>query len=91
MRLQLVFPTSLVESKKVLISFVFGLFHFVMPIIGFYSGSRFVDFVSSFDHWIAFAILVFLGIKSIRESFENDKGIAKTSLKSIFLQPWQPA
>ncbi len=51
------------------LSFHFGLFQFMMPVIGWYIGIRFVSLISHFDHWVAFGVLVFLGLKMIRSGF----------------------
>lgn len=50
------------------LSFHFGLFQFLMPIIGWYAGSRIERFVDSFAPWLAFGLLAWIGIKMIRES-----------------------
>ena len=49
----------------------FGLFQFVMPIIGWGAGRTVVGLIESFDHWIAAGLLVFVGGKMIREAFEK--------------------
>ena len=49
--------------------FFFGLFQFIMPVAGWYLGSVFVAHIQSFDHWIAFGLLVFVGGKMIWETF----------------------
>lgn len=54
------------------IALFFGLFQGIMPLIGYYMGGLFASFVNSFDHFIAFAILVFLGYKMIKEAMEDD-------------------
>lgn len=50
------------------ISFVFGFFQAIMPFFGYYLGLVFVNFIASIDHFIAFGILAFLGIKMIKEA-----------------------
>ena len=50
----------------------FGLFQFVMPIIGWLAGLTVVEIIASFDHWIAFALLALVGGKMIREGFEKE-------------------
>ncbi len=50
----------------------FGLFQFSMPLAGWLAGRTFVDRISIYDHWIAFALLVFIGAKSIRESLRTN-------------------
>ncbi|MBL8966141.1 MAG: manganese efflux pump [Spirochaetaceae bacterium] len=50
-------------------AFAFGLFQFLMPIAGWLAGSAFRAYIEGFDHWIAFALLVFVGAKMLKESF----------------------
>ena len=50
----------------------FGGFQALMPLIGFYLGVSFADFVAEVDHWIAFVLLGIIGAKMIKESFENE-------------------
>jgi putative Mn2+ efflux pump MntP len=54
------------------LSFHFGLFQFMMPIIGWAAGTTVVRFIESYDHWIAFGLLAFVGGKMINESFEGE-------------------
>ncbi|MFA5322574.1 MAG: manganese efflux pump MntP family protein [Smithella sp.] len=56
----------------------FGLFQFVMPIIGWLAGLTVVEIIASFDHWIAFALLVLVGGKMIREGFEKESDEEKS-------------
>lgn len=60
-----------------IIAFMFGLFQAVMPIIGYFFCRPFEGYIKSFDHWIIFAILSFIGIKMIfdciKELNENKK------------------
>lgn len=53
-------------------SFFFGLFQAVMPLLGWICTSRFYHLIESFDHWIAFGLLAFLGIRMIKENFSNE-------------------
>ncbi|MDX9859094.1 MAG: manganese efflux pump MntP family protein [candidate division Zixibacteria bacterium] len=50
------------------LSFHFGLFQFLMPILGWYLGARIERFVDSFAPWLAFGLLAYIGIRMIRES-----------------------
>jgi putative Mn2+ efflux pump MntP len=50
----------------------FGLFQFVMPIIGWLAGLTVVEIIASFDHWIAFSLLALVGGKMIWEGFEKE-------------------
>lgn len=57
------------------LSFHTGFFQFMMPIIGWYFGYLFIQYIKAFDHWIAFILLSFIGIKMIYESFNEDDEI----------------
>ena len=46
----------------------FGGFQFLMPVIGWLLGVRFESLIQSVDHWIAFGLLVIIGLSMIRES-----------------------
>lgn len=56
------------------ISFSFGLFQFGMVLIGYLIGVRLLNLIKDYDHWVAFFILIFVGIKMIYESFKNECG-----------------
>lgn len=50
----------------------FGGFQALMPLIGYFLGISFADFVSSVDHWIAFILLGIIGGNMIKESFSKE-------------------
>jgi putative Mn2+ efflux pump MntP len=54
------------------LSFHFGLFQFMMPIIGWTAGRTISDYIVNYDHWIAFLLLAFIGSKMIWDSVRND-------------------
>ena len=64
-------------------AFFFGLFQAVMPIIGWLGASYFSGLIEAYDHWIAFALLAFLGIRMIRAQFKEEETASfnPTSLK----------
>lgn len=51
----------------------FGAFQVIMPVIGFYLGRLFAGLIEKYDHWIAFALLLILGINMIKEAFSKDE------------------
>ena len=57
----------------------FGLFQFLMPIIGWTIGSTVYQFVEKVDHWVAFSLLVFIGIKMILGALKSEDGKMKTT------------
>ena len=54
------------------LAFHFGLFQFLMPILGWFAGATIVRYISAFDHWIAFGLLAFVGIRMIRSGFDSN-------------------
>ncbi len=52
----------------------FGLFQGLMPLIGFFVSISFAEFIDSYSHWIALAILGFIGGKMIVEEFKSEDG-----------------
>jgi putative Mn2+ efflux pump MntP len=55
------------------LSFHFGFFQFSMPILGWLAGTTVRAHIESFDHWIAFGLLSYIGIKMIREAGQTAK------------------
>ena len=55
------------------LGFHFGLFQFMMPIIGWAAGRSIYAWIAAFDHWIAFALLGFVGTKMIREALKPEE------------------
>ena len=53
------------------LSFHFGLFQFMMPIIGWLLGKNALSFVEHYDHWVAFGLLFVIGAKMIYEAFRH--------------------
>jgi len=52
-------------------AFAFGLFQFIMPLAGWFLGSTFKGPIAAFDHWVAFALLAFVGGKMLFEAIEE--------------------
>lgn len=53
------------------LSFHFGLFQFLMPVIGWFAGRQMASLVASFDHWIAFGLLSLIGGRMLWEAASN--------------------
>ncbi len=64
----------------------FGGFQALMPIVGYYLGVSFAEFVESVDHWIAFAVLGVIGFNMIHESLSKgcEKSSSDFSIKQMF-------
>lgn len=55
----------------------FGLFAMVMPLLGWWLGSTVMALVQDYDHWIAFALLAWIGSGMVRESLKEPESGAK--------------
>ena len=55
--------------KVFLIAACFGIFQFLMPVLGYYFSSLFTSLVEKIAPWLSFAILLFLGGKMIFDFF----------------------
>lgn len=58
----------------------FGGFQALMPVIGYYLGVSFADLVEKIDHWIAFALLAFIGGNMIREALQSSRDEAAEAM-----------
>ena len=58
--------------KAGLIALFFGSFQAFMPLVGWLLGAQFAHYVTSVAHWIAFALLAFIGAKMLRDAFHDD-------------------
>lgn len=60
------------------LSFHFGLFQFIMPVLGWLAGATIEPISRNYDHWVAFGLLAFVGLRMIhsalrgKESQTND-------------------
>ena len=64
----------------------FGVFQFIMPIIGWLCAKNFSAEIESFDHWIAFILLLIIGGKMFFESFKDDDEEIKNDSKILSLK-----
>lgn len=64
----------------------FGGFQALMPLIGYYLGRFFTDAITEYDHWIAFILLVIIGGKMVKESFDKEEQMdGSMSARSMLL------
>ena len=65
----------------------FGGFQALMQLIGYVLGNQFADYITTFDHWIAFILLCIIGGNMIRDSFdkEEDSSGASLAFKAMLL------
>ena len=57
----------------------FGGFQALMPTIGYFLGSTFEQYITAFDHWVAFVLLAAIGANMIKESFSREESETSAS------------
>lgn len=67
-------------KKATIVGLWFGGFQALMPCIGYLLGSRFENYITSVDHWIAFVLLGIIGGNMIKEALSKDEETANDSL-----------
>lgn len=76
-----------IEKKHMCIAGAwFGGFQALMPLIGYFLGSLFAEMITRYAHWIAFALLLFLGGKMVKEAFDKEEEMDNSmTAASMFL------
>ena len=57
------------------LSFHFGLFQFLMPVVGWLVGVTVEPLIRNYDHWIAFGLLAFVGLHMIYAAIRGDESL----------------
>ena len=78
-------------KHTLVIALLFGGFQALMPFVGFYLGTFFESYISSFDHWVAFLLLCYIGGKMLYETFTGEEDsnvcevVCKLNIKELLL------
>ena len=59
------------------VSFSFGIFQALMPVLGWLAGRTVVDLIADYDHWVAFAMLAIVGGRMLWGSFRPERSQGK--------------
>jgi len=62
-----------VERRWFRLGFHFGLFQALMPVLGWLAGRGLQQWISAYDHWIAFGLLSLVGGKMIYEALKGEE------------------
>ncbi|NPV75503.1 MAG: manganese efflux pump [Anaerolineae bacterium] len=54
------------RRPRIRLAFHFGIFQMGMAILGWLAGSTIANLIQNFDHWLAFALLAYVGVNMIR-------------------------
>ena len=63
---------------------IFGTIEAITPLLGWALGSLAADYVSAWDHWIAFCLLSILGVRMIRAGLQSDGDDATKAVQHSF-------
>ncbi len=69
------------------VGILFGGFQALMPVIGWFAGVSFKQYIENYDHWVAFAMLAIIGGKMIYEATlleEAEKSCDPRNLLLVF-------
>lgn len=77
-------------KHTLVIALFFGGFQALMPLIGYVLAYNFAGYVAAVAHWIAFALLAFIGGKMLWDAFheedeEVEEDTEKLDLKELFM------
>ena len=76
-------------KQMLLIALFFGGFQALMPLLGWLLGRQFEQYITSVDHWIAFALLVLIGANMLREARKGDDTTDAETVYDAPLPLWQ--
>lgn len=60
------------QRAKFRLAFHFGFFQMAMTVVGWFAGSTIVRYIEAFDHWVAMALLTYVGGNMIRSGLNPD-------------------
>jgi putative Mn2+ efflux pump MntP len=74
------------QRSMLRLSFHFGLFQCLMPILGWLAGFSIEPYVQSFDHWIVFGLLIWVAVRMIRSArTEDDRSVRQDPSRGMML------
>lgn len=84
--LSLAYGTLNIEKgKRMLLSIIVGIYHFLMPIIGMNVGKTVLYLLPVKPSTVVFIVLLVIGIEMIVESLKEDRHISLLKLSEIFI------
>lgn len=84
--LSLAYGTLSITNKEInILSIIVGIYHFIMPLLGFYFGKLLLSIIPLNPDLIVFIVLSFVGIEMIIESLKQEKLLKKTTIVDLLL------
>lgn len=65
--------------QAIRIAFVLAFFQGLMPLVGWFAGKEMSQFISKYDHWVAFSLLSIIGVLMIIQSFKDEEQKSKSN------------
>lgn len=65
----------------------FAIFQVLMPLIGYFIGTLFAEYIEKFDHWIVFGLLLILGAKMLKDAFSKKEETVKCDTSFMAMLP----
>lgn len=75
-------------KKGFIVGIYFGLFQGLMPLIGYLLGMNFKDLIISIDHWIAFSLLLVIGVGMLKEGLSKEVDIVNDNVNFMEMIPY---
>ena len=73
------------KSKRILLSLIVGIYHFIMPILGMTVGKTVLYLLPIKPTTVVFIVLLIIGIQMIIESFKEERSISLLKLSEMFI------
>ncbi len=84
--LSLAYGTLSLSKKDIkILSSIVGIYHFIMPLIGFFLGKQILRYVPINSNLIVFIVLFFIGVQMIIETFKTEEKIVKMKLMEMII------
>ena len=84
--LSLAYGTLNLEKHDIyLLSILVGIFHFFMPLIGYFIGNKIISLIWIKENFIVFLVLVIIGFNMIIESFKDNNNVSKMNILEMII------
>ncbi|MFQ6070799.1 MAG: manganese efflux pump MntP family protein, partial [Candidatus Aminicenantales bacterium] len=80
---------NITQRQVLRVAFAFGLFQFMMPILGWLAGTSIQRYIETFDHWVGFGLLLIIGGRmayhSLKVKEEKEERISDPTRGALLL------
>ncbi|MEI3499523.1 MAG: manganese efflux pump [Bacilli bacterium] len=84
--LSLAYGTLNLEKSQIrLLSLIVGLYHFFMPLLGMWVGTKILNFLPINPNTIVFIVLFFIGIQMIFETFKQENSVSIMKFSELLM------